>query len=293
MTNTTNNPQATKQLTFTSIEALQQHLDNLNEADNPQITEALTKATSNLNEALLIEEAKTYLAEEVKDFYKAYFLTVCTSAEACRQGITTTQVRLTMTEGGKIEATTFAKPLAFKDFYKARLNLLASKHANATPTKEDRLEASKYFFGGEGFGLLQCYIVRASTSQALDKKDLSLTADMRATLKKVEAYYEATKKQNPLEGEASNNKSIEALSLLVSNFIGGIEGWQFTSYHAKALAQMIATTNKRGIFVVDNINNAMHSIAIITRHAKNNVRVEVKDNSKAFDNGKSKKAKNK
>ncbi len=273
--------QENKKLTFATIEALEQHLEQLNEGNTfASIPEDIIEATNSLNAQLVKDEAKCYIFDNPQDFYKAIFLLKCTSAKQCREGIVVEQVKLTLTEGNKIEATRGTKPLTFADFYNAKLSLIVNTHAdNTKATQKDRIEANAYFYGVNGFGIMQCLIASATSQQKLEGTTLKWSTDMRATMKVVEALYQAMGKENPFLGGASGNKKKERLTLAVNNFIGVFEGWQVNKYHFDAFAQSVASL-RRGVFTIDNVQNAVNSLAMVVRHAYNKIEIETKDRAK-------------
>lgn len=283
-----------KQLTFATIEALEQHLEQLNEGNTfASIPEDIDEAVNALNAQLVKDEAKCYIFDNPQDFYKAIFLVKCTSAKQCREGIVVEQVKATLTEGNKIEVTRGTKPLTFVDFYNAKLSLLASKHARDKATKEDRTEATSYFYGVNGYGLMQCLIASATNQQKLEGTTLKWSTDMRATMKVVEALYQAMGKENPFIGGASGNKKKERLTLVVNNFVGVFDGWQLNKYHFDAFAQSVASL-RNGVFTIDNVQKAVNSLAMVVRHAYNKIELEVKDKAKIIATDKDEaKAKNK
>lgn len=236
----------------------------------------LTEKVNAYNKAVVLAKAKTFIVDNAKDFYKSI---ICVATDNPFNAITATVASLSLTESGNIEVKELEKALTFDDFYNAKIALLAFAHADGKPTADDRKKAHAYFYGVNGDGLLQCLIYTASNAQKLDGVTLTKSADLAKAYATIRAEYTAQKKDNPFDGD-SGRKRVEQLSRVIAEFIGAFDKWQVTKYHFDAFAQIVATTNRKGVFTINSVPYAMQALILIARHAFNKVPFEVKDKAK-------------
>lgn len=251
------------------------NVDNTFEA----IPETFAEKVKAFNRLQVINKAKTFIVDDSKEFFRSI---VCVASETPYSAIVADTVNLALTDSGNIEVNDTQTALVFRDFMEAKIALLASVHADGKPTKEDRQKALNYFYGKNGVGLMQCLIYTASNQTALDGMSLKKSADLITAYATIKAEYTAQGKENPFDG-TSNRKKVDQLARVAEEFLGNFEGWQFTKYHFDALALLVATLNRKGVFTIDGVDNALQSFILVSRHAFNGIPFEVKDKAKILE----------
>lgn len=237
------------------------------------VPETLANKVSAFNEGVVSATAKQYLCENSVDFFKSI---VCVKTETPFDAITATVAKITLTDSGNLQVDEVNKALIFDDFYRAKLSTLASHHADGKATKEDRSATHKYFYGNNGEGLMQCLIYTATNAQKLDGQNLKKSADLIKAYATIKDEYAKTNKENPFDGD-SNRKKVEQITRVLVEFIGDFTEWALTKYHFDAFAQIVATTNRKGVFTINNTAYAMQTLVLVARHAFNKIPFEVKD----------------
>lgn len=264
--------------TLNDVKALVKELNA--ESTFESVPDTLKTKVNVLNQRLTIERAKTHLTTKAVDFYAKVMLLPCKTAEECRSGLTASIARLKMSESGiHIDFEKIEKPLTFADFYTAKVELLASKHADKKATKEDRQKATAYFYGNDGYGLLQCLIHISADTNRLTEKEIEVNADMVTAYAKIKKEYESKKQVNPFD-KGSNRGVAESLARVTAEFIGEFTAFQVNQYHFKAFSQIVATTTKKGFYTIENESNAMSALFMVIRHAFNNIPIEMKAKAK-------------
>lgn len=237
------------------------------------IPEKLTEKIKAFNRSKVLTKASLMVQDESTAFYRGV---ICVTTDQPYFAITADTVALSLTESGNIEVKETTTALTFNDFMEAKVAYYASTHTDKAP-KEDREKAIRYFFGKNGVGLLQCLAFSATSAEKLDGVDLKKSADMLTAYASLKATFAEMGKDNPFDG-TSNRKKVAQLETIADQLLGGMgDGWQYTKHHFDGIAKMIATVNRKGVFTIDNINGIMQSFIVVSRHAYNNLHLEIKD----------------
>lgn len=276
-----------QKVTFTTYEDIQNLLTTLNEKGKhdtiPQvIVDGLKEYNNNQRQAT----AKTLLTSKAtaNDLYKSLILVdISTDSKHLVNdmfnAISFDSVVITLTDTNLLEAKQTKTALLFKDFYKAKLELLATSHADGKPKKEDRQKANDFFFSNYGYGLLQCLTYKMATSQSLDGITLKKSVDLIKAYKMVKDKYTSIKKSNPFDATSNTAKS-EQLKAVYNQFIGDTFDKKVNKYHYDGIAQIVATTSRKAVFTIASIEDTMQALILVGRYIHNGKQFVINDKAK-------------
>lgn len=275
-----------QKVTFNSLEEIQTLVNTLNEkSTHESVPQCIVDGLKKYNDNQRLSTAKTILANNQKavDLYKALTLvTVNTDSKHLVNdmfnAISFNSVNVILTDTNLLQVNESKTALLFKDFYRAKLDLIASTHTDKTP-KEDRQKANKYFFSEYGYGLLQCLTYKMATAQTLDGVTLKKSEDLIKAYKMLKTKYESIKKDNPFDA-TSNTAKCEQLKAVYNEFIGNEFDKKANKYHYDAIAQIIATTTRKAVFTIASIEDTMQALILIGRYIYNGKQFAINDKAK-------------
>ena len=248
----------------------------------------ILKAVEKENNSIISENAKTFITLDTSDFYKSIMLVDIASdtkekelANTIYNAISVKIYVVSINDNGLLELSKKDKALTIADFYKAKLEMLSFKNADLKPTKKDRIDCNKYFFGVEGFGLIQCITASATKSQKLSNMKFENNADLIKAYAIINEKYLALGKENPFDN-SSNTALANQLKEVFTAFVSDTFDKKINVYHYQALFQMIAHFNKKGVFVIENALNVLQALTIVARYIHNNKHFTIQDKAKIF-----------
>lgn len=269
---------------------LQQMVENANAVENANYTaiptEIMEKAIEE-NNALFNNECYRIATLEKADFINAFFNVKLVSGipekeieKAVKTAVSVKINDLSINDNGLIEINAVDKPIFFKDIFKARCEYHANAHIDKKP-KKDKQDATKHFFGDLGVGYCDLITHTARKYTNIDEKaDFKPNANYKKTFAKVTEICENAKRQNPFD-KTSNGGYNEQIEMIYNYFIGENSA-KVTSYHAKAIFQIICNRNKFGKLTIADTNGVMNALAIVYRYAFNGYKLPTNDKSTIY-----------
>jgi hypothetical protein len=275
----TNNTNATLEMMVNEANAI----ENANYSAIPvEIMEKLQEE----NNAIFENECYRLATLNRADFIKAFFnielvqgISEKEIEKAVKTAVSVLIFDLSINDGGLIEITTIAKPIFFKDIFKARCDYHANAHTDKNP-KADKNKAIKHFFGEIGVGLCDLLTHSAYLFTRIDDIQYKPNAYYKKAYDQVTAMCAEIEKTNPFE-KSSNSGYCEQLTMVCNYFIGENSA-KVTAYHAKAIFQMICNRNKFGKMTIADTNAVMNAFAIVYRYAFNGYKLPTNDKSTIY-----------
>lgn len=246
--------------------------------------------------AKIIEKQNAENAEIISEFAKSFAVLtpaemfkklVCVSipddtkekeiANAIFNAVSVETCKVYITETGLLSIKDSLHSVTFAEILKAKIELLGNAHADGKPTKDDRINALKYFFGDYGVGNIQCLLHKAFINERLDGMKISENAEIVKSYAEIERHYQSTKKDNPFNGN-SNTKKAEMLKYIYSSI--GISELKTNAYYFDGFCKMVVQMNRKAVLTVADISKAMQALLIIGRYIYNGKKFVIKDNAK-------------
>ena len=287
MKQNTNNNSNTTTATFTTLEEMVATANS--NSTFTDVPSAIAKAVETENTAIVSNKAKSLVSVPSVDFWRSMMCaTIPTTTKekdiptALVNAVSVAVYTIKVNDNGLLELGKAEKAITFKDCYSAKLDLLSFKNADRKPTAEDKRECNKYFFGSLGYGLVQCITASAVSVEQISTFSVVGNADLMKAYSTIAEQYTANGKDNPFDGH-SKTKHAEQLRVVLSAFVGeGVFEKKVNAHHYEALFKMLAHFNRKAVFVVEGVVNAMQALIIVARYAHNGVKFTIQDKARIY-----------
>ena len=262
------------------------------------IPESITKAVDKYNDEIFAVECVKLASKSRKDFFNAFFIPTLakTSNEKdfennVKFAVSCAQKKLVVTDSGLLKLDDTKRIITMQDVINAKTNGIAKKHADETPTKADKAQAFKFYFGDDGKGVIDMITYQARIFASIGKIDdtdeiIQGNPDFEKAFEKIAKAYEKQGKENPFATDNNENvskaKRKAQIENVVAEFIPVDDKLPLFAYHCKALLQMIASRNKYGKLTILSAVQALDALAIVCRYCANGHKLPENDKSDIF-----------